>query len=159
QPWDAGTGRRLGRPWEHPSEVRALAFSPDGRTALSGDAGGEGRGCGVASGKALPRFAQGGGGCAGAFRPRGQPARAGGLDDTARLWDLASGEETLRLRPRPSEAVKAVAFSPDGQTVLTGSWPDARLWDAATGQALGEPLVHHCGVLAGLFGPDGRTVL
>jgi WD40 repeat protein len=65
----------------------------------------------------------------------------------------------LRLRPRPSEAVKAVAFSPDGQTVLTGSWPDARLWNAATGEALSAPLVHYCGVLAGLFSPDGRTLL
>ena len=32
-------------------------------------------------------------------------------------------------------SVQAVAFSPDGKTVLTGSWDKtARLWDAATGQ-------------------------
>ena len=37
--------------------------------------------------------------------------------------------------------VVSVAFSPDGKTVLTGSIDDtARLWDAATGQPIGEPL-------------------
>jgi WD40 repeat protein len=159
QLWDADTGQRLGRPWEHTSDVRVLAFSPDGRTALSGDAGGAVQCCEVASGKVIRRFTHGGAVSVAAFSPDGKKALTGGLDHTARLWDFASGQQTLRLQPRPSEAVKAVAFGPDGQTVLTGSWPDAQLWDAATGEPLGEPLVHHCGVLAGLFSPDGRVVV
>jgi WD40 repeat protein len=157
--WDAETGQRLGRPWYHPSKVRVLAFCPDGRTALSGDAGGTVQWCEVASGKVIRRFTHDGAVCAVAFSPDGKKALTGGLDHTARLWDLPSGKQTLLLRPRPSEAVKAVAFSPDGQTILTGSWPDAQLWDAVTGEALDEPLVHHCGVRAGLFSPDGRVVV
>jgi hypothetical protein len=55
--------------------------------------------------------------------------------------------------------VSAVAFSPDGQTVLTGCTDDtARLWDARTGAPRGEPL-KHASVLAVAFSPDGQTVL
>jgi WD40 repeat protein len=159
QLWDADTGRRLGRPWEHPSAVSVLAFSPDGRTALSGDAGGAVRLHEVASGKLLHQFTHHGAVLAVAFSKGGKKALSGGLDNTARLWDLSSGKELLRLQPRLQRAVKAVAFSPDGRTVLTGSWPDAQLWDTATGKALGAPLDHHCGVRGGLFSPDGRVVL
>jgi tetratricopeptide (TPR) repeat protein len=56
--------------------------------------------------------------------------------------------------------VVAVAFSPDGKTVLTGSGDKtARLWDAATGQAIGQPLEHQGEVVAVAFSPDGRTLL
>jgi WD40 repeat protein len=53
-----------------------------------------------------------------------------------------------------------VAFSPDGQTVLTGSdEKTAQLWDARTGQPLGPPLLHQDLVMAVAFSPDGKTVL
>jgi tetratricopeptide (TPR) repeat protein len=57
-------------------------------------------------------------------------------------------------------AVSAVAFGPDGQTVLTGSYDNtARLWEVATGRPLGPPMTHQAGVSAVAFGPDGQTVL
>ena len=57
-------------------------------------------------------------------------------------------------------AVRAVAFSPDGKTVLTGSCDKtARLWDAATGRPLGHPMTHQGEVRAVAFSPDGKTVL
>src|SRR5262249_40058188 len=57
-------------------------------------------------------------------------------------------------------SVLAVAFSPDGQTVLTGSSDGtARLWNAATGKPVAQPLQHQKGVNAVAFRPDGRAVL
>jgi len=56
--------------------------------------------------------------------------------------------------------VVAVAFSPDGGTVLTGSSDNtARLWDARTGKPLTAPLQHQSAVNAVAFSPDGGTVL
>jgi eukaryotic-like serine/threonine-protein kinase len=55
-------------------------------------------------------------------------------------------------------AVQAVAFSPDGQFVLTGSDDKtARLWRFATRQPVGEPLLHPHKVESVAFSHDGKT--
>jgi len=68
----------------------------------------------------------------------------------------------VRLRDVLSyaDSVDAVAFSPDGRTIATGSDDGtARLWDAATGQAIGSPFQHASTVQAVAFSPDGKTLL
>jgi WD40 repeat protein/tRNA A-37 threonylcarbamoyl transferase component Bud32 len=63
--------------------------------------------------------------------------------------------------------VFAVACSPDGHTILTGSGHvvsgtlrgEAWLWNADTGQPLGAPLRHLAPVHSVAFSPDGRVVL
>jgi WD40 repeat protein len=52
-----------------------------------------------------------------------------------------------------------VAFSADGQRLLTGSFDHtAQLWDAASGQAFGPPLEHPGAVSAAACGPGGVFV-
>jgi WD40 repeat protein len=91
---------------------------------------------------------------------------AGGKDRTARCWHANTGQ--LIGEPLAhAHPVWAVACSPDGKWILTGSGPPpeeagagkARLWDAGTGQPAGDPLAHDTTVSAVAFSPDGKRFL
>ncbi len=57
-------------------------------------------------------------------------------------------------------AVQAARFSPDGRRVVTASADGtARVWDTATGAAVGRPLTHDGPVLGAEFSADGRKVV
>ena len=57
-----------------------------------------------------------------------------------RLWDAASGRPLGRPVDGGSRIpISAMAFSPDGKTILTGEDQAARLWDAATGRPSARP--------------------
>ena len=73
-----------------------------------------------------------------AFSADGRMLGAASLDDTVRLWDIATGEELLVLEGHGhSYAEMEIAIGPNGDTVATGSRGGAiRLWDTATGRVL-----------------------
>ena len=60
------------------------------------------------------------------------------------------------MRARSSGAV----YSPDGKRILSWSLDKTlRLWDAATGAAIGEPLRHEGEVNGAVYSPDGKRIL
>ncbi|MFF2506595.1 TIR domain-containing protein [Streptomyces sp. NPDC058067] len=56
--------------------------------------------------------------------------------------------------------VNAVAYSPDGRTIATGSGDGiVRLWDTTTQRKIGAPFIGHGrGVTSVAFAPDGKTL-
>ena len=54
-----------------------------------------------------------------------------------------------------------MAFSPDGRRIVSGSGDKTlRLWDAKTGQPIGQPLDGHDGdVKSVAFSPDGSRIV
>jgi uncharacterized protein with WD repeat len=91
-----------------------------------------------------------------AFGPDGRLLATASADQTARIWDTATGRERIQL-PH-DEGVAAVAFSPDGRLLATGSFdPNARIWDTASGQVTAR--VAHDGMVPGVaLSPDGRLL-
>jgi WD40 repeat protein/tRNA A-37 threonylcarbamoyl transferase component Bud32 len=93
-----------------------------------------------------------------AYSPDGRTVATGSEDNTARLWDPATGQPRGEPLPHTHE-VRRVAFRPDGRVVVTVAGDHAaRLWDPATGRSLGQPMVHDAAINPVSFSPDSRLV-
>ena len=155
--WDvaAKTSRTLSNPLPPTDAVNLLSFSRDGSRLVAG---------GVAGGVAIWSLPDGrriGGGQVDRavwnlkISADSSRAVAVGADGRAALFDLASGKLVAAMGESGLGAVGADAgtlrqgvtflaqFSPDSRLVATTiNATTARIWDAATGQSVGGPLIH-----------------
>src|SRR5262249_47303703 len=80
-------------------------------------------------------------------------------DQTARVWDAASGEMLRELKGHGGWVMSA-AFSTDGERIVTASWdPTARVWDAASGEMLRELKGHGAAITSAAFSTDGERIV
>ncbi|HZV07950.1 MAG TPA: protein kinase [Gemmataceae bacterium] len=183
--WDARTGSSIGEPLRHRHPVWALSFSPDGRTILTGSGDdtkheGEARLWNAQSGEPLgPPLPHPDEVHVAVFSPDGKRFLTV-CDEEVRVYKteaFATGPKPARTlplprpflvlpHPLPAKRIEEIQprlwaiFSPDSKYVLTGGEDGtARLWDAATGAARGEPLHHDGPVLSMAYSSDGKTVV
>jgi WD40 repeat protein len=99
-----------------------------------------------------------------AFSPNGERLATASADQTARVWDVATGKELLALKGH-TMPVQGVAWEPDGRHLLTvggefnGAGPgEVRRWDAETGDLVLKLEGHALPTMAVAVSPDGRSV-
>jgi WD40 repeat protein len=140
----------------HSAGVLSVAFSPDGKTIVTGSGDNtvklwnlEGKEIQTLKGHSanISRVA---------FSPDGKTIATASEDSMVKLWNL-EGKEIQTLKGH-SAGVNSVAFSPDGKTIATGSWDNTvKLWNLE-GKEIQTLKGHSAGVNSVAFSPDGKTI-
>lgn len=80
-------------------------------------------------------------------------------DYTARVWNVATGEQ-VGSSLKHTTYVGSAAFSPDGKWIITAGWDKAaHLWDAITLKEIGVAKKHEGTVTSAVFSPDNKWIL
>ncbi len=175
--WDLATGTAIGEPFTgHGAPVNAVTVAELGGrpVAISGSDDREIRVWDLAAGTAIGEPLTGHTGSVNAVAAAELDGRhviiSGSSDQTVRVWDLATGTATGHAfsvgdrHPLYTRAVNAVlVVELDGRpVVITGSSDcTVRVWDLATGTAIGEPFTGHGGPVNAVAAAelDGRAVI
>lgn len=152
----------------HKGTLSCLAFSPDGKSLVSGAKDGTAIVWEVPSAKpegfvaARKPLVQLPGHkdmvVAVAFSPDGKTVAVTSHDPDVHLYDVVAGKSNGTLSGHAKD-VRGVAFSTDGKQIVTGSVDKTvRLWDAATGKAGVVLDGHTAEVNCVRFSPDGTLI-
>lgn len=161
--WDATSGKELVTFKGHSAQVNSVAFSADSRRIATASGDQTAKVWDAASGNELLTFKGHGAPYAVssvAFSPDGRWIVSG--SQTAKVWDATTGKERFTLSGHKGiyADIVCVAFSSDGQRILTGSMDEtAKVWDAATGREMLTLKGHKGGIASVAFFPDGQRIL
>ncbi|KAH7906315.1 WD40-repeat-containing domain protein [Hygrophoropsis aurantiaca] len=136
---DAETGKQIREPLQFGGVVWSLAFSPDGLRLAAG------------------------------ARPSGSPGRTD--SGSVRVFDVVTGVTSLEFTLDGvttssgkfaiglfNTAMTSLVFSLDGQQIITTAEGSVRVWDAATGHEVGNPMLTGYLIHQIALNPDGRRI-
>jgi len=164
--WDTSTGQCLRTLQGYATWVQSVHFSPDGTTLASGSEDHKVRLWNVETAECrMTLKGHKGWVCSVAFSPVdvSLPSgiatilASGSTDYQIKLWDVNTGE--CRATLQNNHWIRAIAFSPDGQTLASGGGDrQLKLWDVQTGDCLKTFSGHTGWVWSVAFSSDGQTL-
>ena len=168
--WDVKTGEHKQFLTAEQEWVSSVAFSPDGKIIASGGACVEGMCPGITlldtqTGERLKSFGGPYTTLSVCFSPDGKMLASSGdnWDSDIRLWDVQTGELLKTLKKRTAfedRDVNSIVFSPDGNTIASGSGNGAiRLWNTHTGEFIKYLVGHTKSVNSVVFSPNGNRLI
>ncbi|MGZ3621816.1 MAG: protein kinase domain-containing protein [Ktedonobacteraceae bacterium] len=165
QVWDATNGNRHFTYKGHTDNIRAVAWSPDGtRIASSGDDKTV-QVWDANTGKPLVTYSDHTGIVwSVSWSPDSTRITSGSADKTVRVWDVATSGKTFSYvyhGHSRANAVKTVAWSPDGQYIASGGdIPEStvQIWNASSGAPLVTYSEQTAGIYAIAWSPDGQYI-
>ena len=139
--WDTTNWKEIRRFPAHTGRVHSLAFSPNGEFLASASYDGSLCLRSPETGEEILSLSNRGGqrGCSRlAFSPDSKMvAWAWGAEGIIRLFDTSTGKEASQLNYKMNPLViDALAFSPDGNILASGSKSTIRLWDVKTAKEI-----------------------
>jgi eukaryotic-like serine/threonine-protein kinase len=101
------------------------------------------------------------------YRPDGKQLASAGEDQTIRLWDPATGQQTALLKTAVAshqlDHYPVIAFNSDGSrivsSVFNGGACTSRLWDATLCREIALPTIWQNKYAPACFAPDGKRVV
>ena len=160
--WDAKRGKKQLILEGHTNSVKSVAFSHDGQRIVSGSDDRTLKLWDAKSGQELQTLKGQmeiiGGVTSVAFSPIGQQI-AGSTGSELWLWAQKNGPKPQTLKGG-AYPVSSMAFSPDGQRIVGGSYDDKlRLWDTQSGNLLQTLKGHTDPVNSVAFSPDSQRIV
>jgi WD40 repeat protein len=169
--WDVETGRELATLRGHTKGVSSVRLSPDGKRVASAEYTDVIKIWDLTTGKEMANLkkgtevmtipaAHGDWVLYVAYSPDGKYiVSCGGRDPRIRIWDAATGQETMRLRTS-GRWMEYVDYDSSGKYILSGGMDNGiHIWDLATEESVMTLRGHHWPMRSAMFSSDGSKIV
>ena len=128
--WDVNSGETLHTLVGHVSNISAVTYSPDGQFIIAGGSG----------------------------KDYYDSYDSQDSDNSIKVWDAITGELVRTLDEQHTQGIMALAYSPDGNQLLSGDGERVNIWNVTTWDVVQTLTRHNMVFYNPSYGADGKTI-